>query len=295
MALADLKLPPIKWTPAKAADFTPGRSDPVRAFVNHRMVGALPGTDVTFQAGDANRAVSTNFGIGFINGVLEIHQYVYLDDTAYGNGNYDPSGNWDNWGFKTTEINAQTISIEHQDNGQLAASTGKKGIVPPEVQRASQQLQALLRFGTIADWKAAGIRIRDWANNAPILYKEIHAIPIDDHHVINHNDIAGKLKPYCWKPWESDKVGFPAATYITNIRLWGYILLHGAPAPAPEPVPVTYTQAQVDAMIAEAVKTATIAATGTIKKLQDKITATTARDAQIASTLEAAATQLKTQ
>lgn len=271
MALSDLKLPKITYI--KAANYSLGRTDPVRAVVNHRMVGYLAGTDAYFQHPD--RAVSTHFGIGYgSDGVVKIHQYVPLDDTAFGNGNYDSTGNWDNWGFKVSEINAQTISIEHQDHG----DPGGKGIVSNKTQDASRKLQALLLRGTVAEWKAAGIVIRDWAHNAPILYREIHAIPIDGRHVITHHDIAGKLKPTCWLPWEADKVGFPRAGYVSSIGYYANLLRNGPPAPPPvvtpppppppvdpppppppvEPPPaVTYTQAQVDAKIAAAIATVT--------------------------------------
>lgn len=260
MALADLKLPKITFI--KAAKYTLGRTEPVRAMVNHRMVGYLAGTDAYFQHPD--RAVSTHFGIGYgADGVVKIHQYVPLDDTAYGNGNYDPSGNWDDWGFKTTEINAQTISIEHQDHG----DPGGKGIVSAKTQEASKKLQALLLRGTVAEWKAAGIVVRDWDHNAPILQKELHAVPIDTHHIIMHKDIAGKLKPTCWKPWEADTVGMPRAEYVAGIKNYIDLLRNGAaPVVVPPPVVVeppppvvvepadTYTKAEVDALVTAAVK-----------------------------------------
>ena len=246
MSLADLKLPPIKFI--QAAKYTEGRTEPVRAFVNHRMVGYLAGTDAYFQNPD--RGVSTHFGIGYgADGVVKIHQYVPLDDTAYGNGNYDPSGNWEDWGFKTTEVNPQTISIEHQDHG----DPGGKGIVSNKTQAASRKLQALLRYGTLAQWKAAGIVVRDWANNGPILIKEIRAIPVDGRHIITHNDISGRLKPYCWLPWSYDKVGFPRTAYVNDIKRYGDILINGVPAPTPAPAPVTYTQEQLDTAIKAAV------------------------------------------
>lgn len=248
MALADLKLPTI--TKKRAAHYTEGRTDPVRAFINHRMVGYLAGTDAYFQ-NPATRPVSTHFGIGYgSDGVVRISQYVPLDDTAYGNGNYDASGKWDDWGFKTSEINAQTISIEHQDHG----DPGGKGIVSAKTQAASQKLQALLRYGTIAQWKAAGIWVRDWEHNAPILLKEIRAIPVDGKHFGTHHDIAGNLKPTCWLPWEADKVGYPRTTYVDKIKSYGNLLVNGpAPAPTPTPTP-TYTQAQLDAAVLAAQK-----------------------------------------
>lgn len=285
MTLADLKLPPIKFI--KAAKYTAGRTEKVIAFVNHRMVGYLAGTDAYFQNPD--RGVSTHFGIGYgADGVVQIHQYVPLDDTAYGNGNYDPSGSWDNWGYKTNEINAATISIEHQDHGDPAG----KGVVSAKVQEASQKLQALLRYGTIAQWKAAGIVVRDWTNNAPILLRELRAIPVDGRHIITHNDIAGRLKPYCWKPWSSDTVGFPRATYVAKVKEFGAKLAAPVVTPPPPPPPVSYTQGQLDAAVAAAVATQKAADQAAIDAAEK-----TARDAlaKVAAERERLATLLETE
>lgn len=244
MALADLKLPKITYK--KAANYSLGRTEPVRAFVNHRMVGYLAGTDAHFQ-NPATR-VSTHFGIGYgADGIVKISQYVPLDDTAWGNGNYDPSGNWDNWGYKTTEVNPQTISIEHQDHGDPKG----KGVVSAKTQEASMKLQALLRYGTLAEWKAAGIVVRDWPNNGPILIREIQRIPVDGRHIIMHWDIAGKAKPYCWRPWQNDTVGFPRAAYVAGIIKFGDLLRNGPVVP-PDPAKPIYTQAQMDVAIAAA-------------------------------------------
>lgn len=246
MALADLKLPPITFK--KAAHYTAGRSAKVIAFVNHRMVGTLAGTDAYFTNPET-RQVSTHFGIGFrSDGKVGISQYVPLDDTAYGNGNYDPSGSWDNWGYATVNINAQTISIEHQDHDGTLAN---KGIVKQEVQTASQKLQTLLRFGTIEQWKAAGIVFRSW-DNAKTIRAELDLIPVDGRHIITHNDIAGKLKPYCWKPWEKDTIGFPRSLYLNQIGgTLKNILTFVAPVPAPIQN-VTMTTDEMQAMLDKA-------------------------------------------
>jgi N-acetylmuramoyl-L-alanine amidase-like protein len=210
MALADLKLPPITFK--RAAHYTQGRSDPVRAIVNHRMVGTLPGTDSYFT-NPATRDVSTHFGIGYRGDKLAISQYVPLDDSAYANGNYDPSGAWDNWGFKTSEINAQTISIEHQD---FDGTSAGRGIVKEPIQQASIALQALLRYGSVAQWQAAGITMRSWSN-ADTIRRELQAMPVDGRHIVTHHDIAGRLKPYCWMPWAHDTTGFPRTKYVNGI------------------------------------------------------------------------------
>jgi hypothetical protein len=203
---------PILWVPASSEDFRSGRSSvkPI-AIVHHRMVGSLSGTDSTFQSTE-NRAVSTHFGIGYENGRLEIHQYVDLSDTAFGNGNYDSSGSWDNWGYPTTLINARTVSIEHQDNAQLPSSDARRGIVPEDVIKASIWLDRLLLTGDVAKIRGAGIRCR-----ASGTATALGAIVPGPRTLITHHDIAGSLKPYCWLPWANDKVGFPRSRYVSEL------------------------------------------------------------------------------
>ena len=203
---------PVKITFFKAQFKTTGRKSKLRAIVNHRMVGTVAGTRAYFQR--PNRPVSTHFGIGKINGKLVIDQYVPLDDTAFANGNHDPSGVWDNWGNSTVDINGQTISIEHQDHGDPAG----KGVVSEDIQQASIALQALILRGNTAEWKAAGLVLRDYTRNAPILQKQLRALIIGPRTLITHHDIAGRLKPFCWLPWMSDKVGFPRAKYINGVN-----------------------------------------------------------------------------
>lgn len=202
---------PILWVPASSEDFSRGRAaSPILAIVHHRMVGTLPGTDRTFQS-TSNRPVSTHFGIGYENGRLEIHQYVDLSDTAFGNGNYDSSGSWDNWGYPTSNINARTVSIEHQDNAQLDRGDGK-GIVPEAVIRASLWLDSLLLSGDVSKMRAAGIRVRSSTTAS-----QLGRIKPGSRTLITHNDIAGRLKPYCWKPWADDGVGYPRSRYVTTL------------------------------------------------------------------------------
>ena len=64
------------------------------------MVGTLRSTDAAFTSTDGREA-STNFGVGYGCGraghptTAHVHQYVRLGDQAWGNGNWDPSGAWD--------------------------------------------------------------------------------------------------------------------------------------------------------------------------------------------------------
>ena len=66
--------------------------------------------------------------------------------------------------------------------------------------------------------------------------RELRAIPIDRHHLIDHHYIAGRLKPSCWRPWADDPVGFPQARYLAALM----------PAPsAPEETVNSYPVPQV--------------------------------------------------
>lgn len=201
---------PVIWRPAKLGeDASYGRGGKtILAIVHHRMVGTLPGTIRTFQS-TANRPVSTQFGIGFISGKLTIAQFVDLRDTAFGNGNYDPSGRWDDWGYPTTAINARTVSIEHEDG----ATTGR-GIVKEPVIAASIELDRLLLSGNLSKIRAAGIRATGTGGAKAV--SDLGKIKPGPRTIIMHHDIAGRLKPYCWTRWLDDP-GFPAKRYIAAL------------------------------------------------------------------------------
>lgn len=216
---------PVEWHPAKIPqDAAPGRvARPVIAWVHHRMVGNLEGTIRTFTAGDANRPVSTTFGIGHRAGKLTIAQFVDLRDTAYGNGNYDPSGIWDDMGYPLSAINARTVNTEHEDNGQLPVGDPRRGIVTEDILLTSIALDRLCMSGNVSAIKAAGIRASDAGGTRVIT--DLHAIKPSRRTILKHFDIAGRLKPYCWNRWAADTVGFPRDRFIAALT--------GA-APAPE-------------------------------------------------------------
>jgi hypothetical protein len=197
---------PNKWT---------GRNgyQPI-AIVNHRMVGYLPGTDATFANPD--RDVSAHFGIGYrtAGGPVRISQYVDLSDSAWGNGNYDPSGGWTL--IKKTENgtvinpNYYTVSIEHEDGGP------NDGVVTQAVKDASCWLQTILLSGSIDLMRYVGIQIRE--NTTAVALGNI--IPVTET-IIDHNRISGRLKPYCWRPYKLDTSGFPGWQPILIQQLRG--------------------------------------------------------------------------
>lgn len=227
----DLGLIPIRWMPASDEDYKDqsegGRSgyQPI-AIVHHRAVSSsLHGIDVTFAAGDsdpatvgsAGRFVSANFAIGSTPTGFAISQYVDVSDTAYCNGDcsqtrYGTSypSNFDNW-YGHKGHNERTVSIEHDDNGG-SADPLVKGIVVESIIKIGIALDKLLLSGDIAAIRAAGIKIRDQATADAL--KKIVPGP---RTMLDHKDIAGKAKPYCWRPWEADKVGFPRARYIAEL------------------------------------------------------------------------------
>lgn len=201
---------PIYWVPSPK--YTPGHPAPLLAIVHHRMVGTLVGTDASFTSPvGVGRAASTNFGIGWCRKHsperrICIHQYVRLGDQAWGNGNWDASGSWDNRN-PTTLINSRTISIEHEDGGNLPAGEGR-GVVPEAVIEASIWLDRELLAGRVD-----GIRFRD----EPTMVRELRAIPVDADHIIDHYYISGRLKPFCYRPWQDDRIGFPQARYLAAL------------------------------------------------------------------------------
>jgi hypothetical protein len=208
----------IYWVPSPK--FTAGRAGvAVVALVHHRMVGTLKSTDTTFTTG--TRIASTTFGVGYGCGkaghpatAAHVHQYVNLDDQAWGNGNWDATGAWDD-SYPTSLINARTISIEHHDNGG-SADPAVKGVVPEKVIVESIRLDQLLLGGDVAAWRAAGIRWRS-DGDASRIAKELRALVPGKRTIVDHNFVSGRLKPYCWRPWEGDKVGFPQARYIASL------------------------------------------------------------------------------
>ncbi len=211
--------PAIFWI--GSPKFSPGHPAPIIALVHHRMVGTLRSTDAAFTSTDGREA-STNFGVGYDCGIAghpqglagaHVHQYVALGDQAWGNGNWDASGQW-NDRYPTTYVNSRTVSIEHHDNGGRTLGNGK-GVVPEEVIRASVELDRLLLTGEVAALKAAGIHFRSGTEAA--IGRELAAIPLDALHLIDHHFISGRLKPYCWRPWADDRVGFPQARYLAAL------------------------------------------------------------------------------
>ncbi len=204
-----MTLPTVVWVPSPK--FTTGHPASLLALVHHRMVGTLPGTDALFSRSDG-RAASTNFGIGHKSGRLEVHQYVRLGDQAWGNGNWDASGQW-NDRYPVTNLNSRTVSIEHEDNGGLPSGDPRRGIVTEDILAASIELDRLLLTGNVAAIEAAGIRFRD----GTAIGKELDAIKPGPNTIIDHHYIAGSLKPSCWRPWAADKTGFPQARFIAAL------------------------------------------------------------------------------
>lgn len=196
---------------------------PVIALVHHRMVGSLASTDVTFTTG--TRPASTHFGVGYDCGKTghptglagaHVHQYVHVDDSAWGNGNLDTSGRWDDVYGATPNPNYRTISIEHHDNGGRALGDGK-GVVPEEVLRVSIELDRLLLSGDWPAWKAAGITA-DTDGGGAAIAAQVKRIDPGPNTLVDHYYIAGRLKPYCWRPWADDAVGFPQARYLLALK-----------------------------------------------------------------------------
>lgn len=197
----------VTWKPSP--NLYLGRSGHIPiAIVNHRMVGYLTGTDRHFS--DAANEVSTHFGVGtrFEGGPVEISQYVDLGNSAWGNGNYDPSGGWTrvkrNTDGSVINPNFYTVSIEHQDG-----ADAERGVVSDEIKDASLWLQSVLLTGDQTKIMAAGIRINSGASA-----RGLREIRIDNESIIDHHRISGTKKPYCWRPWLDDKGFLPWKTTL---------------------------------------------------------------------------------
>lgn len=190
----------ITWK--QSPNFWTNRSQqPIIALVGHRMVGYLPGTDTTFL-NPANQ-VSTHFGIGYrsAGGPVEISQYVDLSDTAWGNGNYDPSGGWTLIKKRAdgTVINPNyyTVSVEHEDGGP------NSGIVTEPVLQTSLWLYTILLSGNADLIRSVGIKMRE-----DYTATQLSKIQIGTETLIDHNRISGTKKPYCWRPYKLDTQAF---------------------------------------------------------------------------------------
>lgn len=205
-----MSLPPITWL---ASPFQNARDSryPIWAEVKHRIVGTLPSARAAFGvAPGTSRNASTHFGIGYVNGKLTVDQYVDLSDMAWGNGDVrDPS-----WSRIIPGVNPNlyTVSTEHEDGG-----SANRGRVSEAVWQASMELSKLLRSGDVAKIRAAGIRVRD-----PRHVAQLAAMPIDTGSYIDHHQIAGPNKPYCFRRWLDDP-GFVEGSPSRRDRLFAHL------------------------------------------------------------------------
>jgi hypothetical protein len=185
-----MTLPPVIWKPVP--NFWPGPSGyATRGIVNHRIVGSLQSAYDRFNTVGSN--ASSTFGIGHNrNGRLVIWQFVALDDDAWANGDVrDPT-----WPLLIQGVNPNhyTISIEHEDGG-----SGNRGVVEDNIWEASMGLQVILASGDPERVRAAGITFREDS-----VVRDLAFIPKDKTGFIDHHQIAGPNKPYCFRPWLDD-------------------------------------------------------------------------------------------
>ena len=100
-------------------DYFYGRPNgPPDVLVIHTMAGYLAGTDSTFN--DVSRDASTHYGIS-LDG--RIHQYVRLEDCAWGNGVLEAGQRWTgHYGRPGVSPNYRTVSIETEDRATPATT-----------------------------------------------------------------------------------------------------------------------------------------------------------------------------
>lgn len=186
-----MAIPDVTYLPSPFQNARGGYA--LRAIVNHRIVGSLASARGAFGVVPGTpRNASSHFGIGHINGKLTIDQYVPLDRMAWTNGDVrDPT-----WSRIIAGVNPNlyTVTIEHEDG-----STANRGVVEEDLWRASMELQAILVSGNAAAIRGLGIR---GATDAMV--RQLAAIPKDATGFIDHHQIAGPNKPYCFRRWLDD-------------------------------------------------------------------------------------------
>jgi len=187
-----VSLPAITWLESPYRNLRDARY-PIRGVVSHRIVGTLPSARAAFGvAPGTTRKASSHFGIGYVGGKLTIDQYVDLADMAWTNGDVrDPT-----WAFYQPGVNPNltTVTIEHEDGGE-----SNRGRVSDEVWATSIALQVLITSGDPKRIRAAGIRVRHDA-----IVAQLAAVPHDERGFIDHHQIAGPNKPYCFRRWLDD-------------------------------------------------------------------------------------------
>jgi hypothetical protein len=213
-----MSLPPIVWKPSPnfgcMVRGTRGRAgQPIRGWVYHRMVGYLSGTDAAFASPD--RAASSTFGIGRINGRLEIHQYVDLADTAWANGGVN-SPSWSVVkALPGVNPNQYSVSVEHEDGGRAG-----RGIVREDIWAASMELTRICTSGRLTAIRGVGVHISDREDrSAAALVSELANLPISPDGFTDHHAISGPLKPHCFRAWIDDD-GFVAGSPSRRDRLF---------------------------------------------------------------------------
>jgi hypothetical protein len=198
----------MKITFRQSPYFSPRvRQYPIRGVVSHRIVGTLKSARAAFGvAPGTSRNASTHFGIGFVDGELVIDQFVDLSDMAWGNGDVrNPT--WPRL-LVGANPNLYTVSIEHEDGG--AANRGR---VHDAIWEASIALQKLITSGNVGAIRNAGVRVRETRTVA-----QLAAIPKDETGFIDHHQIAGPNKPYCFRRWLDD-AGFVEGSPSRRDRL----------------------------------------------------------------------------
>lgn len=201
---------PVNWLPSPYKNLRDARYD-IRGVVSHRIVGTLPSARAAFGvAPGTSRNASTHFGIGYVNGTLTLDQFVDLSDMAWGNGDVrEPT-----WAFYQPGVNPNltTVSIEHEDGG-----SANRGRVSDAVWAVSMQLQKLITSGDPKAIRAAGIRVRYDHHVA-----QLARIPKDGRGFIDHHQISGPNKPYCFRRWLDDP-GFVEGSPSRRDRLLAYL------------------------------------------------------------------------
>jgi hypothetical protein len=215
-----MSLPPITYLNSPYKNIRDARFG-LKAFVNHRIVGSLLSARVAFGVADGtSRSASSHFGIGRINGAVAIDQYVPLDWMAWTNGDVSSP----TWPLYQDGVNPNltTVTIEHEDG-----STAHGGVVDEDIWQVSMELQALLASGNTLAIRAAGV-----IGATDAMVAQMAAIAKDETGFIDHHQIAGPNKPYCFRQWLDDP-GFVYGSPSRRDRLLAVVRGGGVDVPMP--------------------------------------------------------------
>ncbi len=201
---AGVAAPPIQFVGAHSNNYDKGRKNqPIKAVVNHVMLGTLDNTIGWFNNGAAQ--VSANYGIGMDGRIV---QFVRDGDTAYANGPvFDPNTAAAPWigtdHANHLDMNTLTISIEWEGM--------HKGGQSGHVTWNGQTLDVALLKDTVKTfWVPSEAQYQAGLSLIRYLCARYN-IPTERAHICRHSDFDSLRKWFC--PGE----GFPMQRLLNDL------------------------------------------------------------------------------